>query len=133
MDEQEAEACKSQPDTSTEPDSTHPPARKSKRSTESGEARIKLIAALTKHHGYADGSSLNLEPIGNNELARLAEVAKRTASAFFKKEFHGHAKYKALCRDSPRLAAALKALNGEFQPHEFYDARTPDDLEQDDG
>jgi hypothetical protein len=32
-----------------------------------------------------------LEPIGNNELARLAGVAKRTASAFFTKEFGRHA------------------------------------------
>jgi hypothetical protein len=105
---------------------------KAKRSTERGEGRTKLIAALTKHHKYADGSCLNLEPIGNNELARLAEVAKRTASAFFGKEFQGHAKYRVLCNDTQRLVAALKALNGEFRPHEFYVARTPDEVEQED-
>jgi hypothetical protein len=106
--------------------------KKTKRSTVRGEGRAKLIAALTKHHEYADGGCLNSEPIGNNELARQADVAKRTASSFFSKEFHGHAKYQALCNDSPRLVAALKALNGEFRPHEFYDSRAPDDLEQED-
>jgi hypothetical protein len=43
-----------------------------------GEAEAKLIAALTKHHQYADGSCLNLEPVGNNELARIAEVSEST-------------------------------------------------------
>ena len=62
--------------------------KKAKRSTERGEARVKLLAALTEHHKYADGSCLNLEPIGNNELARLAEVDQSTASAFFNREFN---------------------------------------------
>jgi hypothetical protein len=102
-----------------------------KRSTERGEGRAKLIAALTKHHQYADGGCLNLEPIGNNELARLAEVAKRTASAFFDKEFQGHAKYKALCADSGRLVAALKLLNGEYAPHLLYGKNPPEKSEHD--
>ncbi|MCC7086402.1 MAG: hypothetical protein IT427_15485 [Pirellulales bacterium] len=104
---------------------------KPKRSTERGEGRVKLIAALTRHHRYADGGCLNLEPIGNNELARLAGVAKRTASAFFTHQFQGHAKYRMLCCNLPRLVAAMKALNGEFQPRDFYDARTPDKMNQD--
>src|SRR5439155_2777655 len=103
-----------------------------KRSTERGEGRVKLIAALTKHHQYADGGCLNLEPIGNNELARLAGVAKRTASAFFDKEFQGHGKYKAFCADAGRLAAALKLLNGEFAPHLLYGSNPPERLERDD-
>ena len=69
---------------------------------------------MTKHHKYADGGWLNLKPIGNNELARQAEVAKRTASEFFKREFKGHSKYRALCNDTPRLVAALKALNPDY-------------------
>ncbi len=109
---------------------TQRPEPKSKRSTERGEGREKLIAAFTKHHKYANGGCLNLEPIGNNELARLADVAKRTASAFFKKEFRGHKKYQAMCKDLPRFVAALKALNGEFRPLDFYDARTPDEVNQ---
>jgi hypothetical protein len=88
-----------------------------KRSTERGEGRAKLIAALTKHHQYADGGCLNPEPIGNNELAKAAGVSPSTASVFFDKEFKGHTNYKALCRDTRNLVAALRLLNGEFAPH----------------
>jgi len=88
-----------------------------KRSTEPGEGRVKLIAALTKHHKYADGSCLNPEPIGNNELARQVDVSVSTASKFFKEEFEGHTKYRALCGDATRLVVALKLLNQEFSPH----------------
>ncbi|MGD9719890.1 MAG: hypothetical protein AB7O59_01595 [Pirellulales bacterium] len=111
--------------------------RKSKRSTERGEGRAKLIGALTKHHKYADGSCLNLEPIGNNELARLAEVSESTASAFFNNEFNqgetgGHTVYRALCRDQGRLADSLKVLNGEFSPHHLYGRTPPGEHERDD-
>jgi len=102
------------------PDPAPAPAPGRKRSTERGEGRAKLIAALTKHHQYADGGCLNLDPVGNNQLALLAGVAKRTASAFFRKEFQGHARYKALCRDASGLVAALKFLNGEYAPHLLY-------------
>ena len=102
-----------------------------KRSSESGGARAKLIAALTKHHKYAEGGCLNLEPIGNNELARLADVAKRTASAFFNKDFDGYSRYRSLCHDTARLTASLKALNGEFRPRDFLNVRAPDELEAD--
>src|SRR5262249_43145045 len=94
--------------------------KKRKRSTERGEARTKIIAALTKHHRYADGSNLNQEPIGSNELARTASVAVSTASSFFNKTFHGHTKYQAVCRDRCKLVAVLKALNDEFSPHHLY-------------
>lgn len=97
-----------------------------KRSTERGEARAKLIAALTKHHQYADDGCLNGEPIGNNELARLAKVDRATASAFFKQEFKGHGKYRAACADSVRLVAALKLLNGEYAPHLLYGSKPPE-------
>jgi ferric-dicitrate binding protein FerR (iron transport regulator) len=60
-----------------------------KRSTERGEAEAKLIAALTKHHQYADGSCLNLDPIGNNQLAKAASVSPSTASALFDGKFQG--------------------------------------------
>jgi hypothetical protein len=92
---------------------------KAKRSTERGEGRAKLIAALTKHHKYADGSCLNLEPVGNNEIARFAGVAESTASLFFEKQFGGHAKYRAKCTDAGTLADALKAMRGEFTPAEL--------------
>jgi hypothetical protein len=98
-----------------------------KRSTERGEGRMKLIAALTKHHRYADGGCLNLEPVGNNELAKAAEVSRSTASEFFNQNFKGHAKYRALCRDSSGLVASLKLLNNEFAPHDFLYGRRPAD------
>ena len=88
-----------------------------KRSTERGEGRAKLIAALTKHHQYADGGCLNLEPIGNNQLAKAAGVSPSTASTFFNDKFQGHTKYKAHCRDAGKLVAALKLLNDEFAPY----------------
>jgi hypothetical protein len=111
--------------------SDSPTPKKPKRSTERGEGRVKLTAALTKHHKYADGGCLNLRPIGNNELARLAEVDQATASAFFKKQFKGHGKYKATCADAAQLAVALKLLNGEFAPHFLYGAKPPDEDERD--
>ncbi len=98
---------------------------KAKRSTEKGEGQAKLIAALTKHHKYADGSCLNLAPVGNNELARLAEVSESTASAFFNRQFGGHTKYRAICSDATRLVAALKLLNQEFSPHHLFGAKPP--------
>jgi hypothetical protein len=107
-------------------------AKKPKRSTERDEGRAKLIAALTKHHQYSDGGCLNLEPIGNNELAGVACVSNSTASRFFEKKFEGHTKYKALCRDAGRLAVALKLLNGEFSPHNLYGRRPADEDDRDD-
>jgi hypothetical protein len=104
---------------------------KRKRSTERGDARAKLIAALTRHHRYADGSCLNLEPIGNNELARRAEVDQATASFFFRQKFNGHGKYKAACADASVLVAALRLLNGEFPPHLLYGGKPPDEAERD--
>jgi hypothetical protein len=101
-----------------------PGPQKAKRSTEPNEARDKIIAALTQHHQYEQGSCLNQEPIGNNELARAAGVAKSTVSAFFQKEFKGRDKYRAVCRDAARLAASLRLLRGEFSPHDLY-GRTP--------
>jgi hypothetical protein len=112
---------------------TDPKSRKTKRSTAQGEGRIKLIAALTKHHKYAEGSCLNLEPIANNELARLAGVGKSTASKFFTDQFGGHPKYKGyFCKDASRLVGALKLLNQEFSPHHLYGGIPPGENEADD-
>jgi len=97
--------------------------RKRKRSTERGEGQKKLIAALAKHHRYADGGCLNPDPIGSNELAREAVVSPSTASAFFNDKFKGYAKYRVVCRDAGRLADSLKALNDDFSPHDLYGRR----------
>lgn len=106
--------------------------RKRKRSTERGEGRAKLIAALSKHHKYSDKGALNFEPIGNNELARLAGVSESTASAFFEKEFKGHAKYRAMCANKDSLLASLKLLNQEFSPHILFGALPPNESDEED-
>ncbi len=103
-----------------------------KRNTAQGDAKAKLIAALTKHHQYADGGCLNLEPIGNNKLAKMAGVSASTASAFFNEKFEGYAKYKAICRNAGKLATYLKLLNDEFAPYHLLgdassDLAAPDD------
>jgi len=97
-----------------------------KRSTERGEGRTKLIAALIAHHKYAGGSCLNPAPIGNNELAKAAAVSTSTASTFFNKEFEGHTKYRAICRDIGKLVNSLKLLSGEFSPHVLYGSEPPE-------
>jgi hypothetical protein len=89
------------------------------RSHERGEAVAKLIGALTLHHRYADGDFLNTEPVGNNQLARLARVDQWTASKFFKKQFGGHLGYKRTCADAAQLAKKLKLLNQEFSPRQL--------------
>ena len=52
-------------------------------------------------------------------------MSASTASAFFNNQFEGHTKYKAICRDSGRLSAALKLLNNEFAPRDLYGRRPP--------
>jgi hypothetical protein len=89
---------------------------KKKRSTQRGEAKAKLIAALTKYHQYADGGCLNFAPINNNELARLAGVSPGSASSFFRQQFRGYDQYRVQCRNETTLVSALKILNSEFTP-----------------
>ena len=96
-----------------------------KRSTEPGEARRKIIAALTAHHRYQDGSCLNQEPIGVNELARQADVSNSAVSEFFKAQFGGHDAYRSVCKDRDKLIAALKLLNQEFAPRHLFGRNPP--------
>jgi hypothetical protein len=130
--QQEKQAA-GEPETNEQPNIASQSVTKRKRSTERGEARMKLIAALTKHHKYEDGSCLNMQPIGNNALARMARVDQATASAIFKREFLDHGKYKVTCFDERRLAAALKLLNAEFSPHILYGAKPPGEDDHDEG
>lgn len=103
-----------------------------KRSTAKGDARAKIISELTRHHKYQDGGCLHLEPIGVRALARQADVAPASVSAFFDREYGGpeksggHKKYQVVCLDPGRLAESLKVLNGEFSPHMLY-GRNPRD------
>jgi len=110
--------------------------KKTKRSTVRGEARDKLIAALTAHHRYEDGSCLETRVIGVNELARIAEVSPSTAKVFFDREFNrgekgGHARYRALCQTPGRLAISLRALRGEIAPHLLYGRRPTSEAKRD--
>jgi hypothetical protein len=95
-----------------------------KRSTERGEARRKIIAALSAHHHYSDGGSLHLGPIGNNELAREAAVSNSTVSGFIKRVFGGRSQYRAVCKDAALLLKYLKEMNGDFPAHLLF-GRTP--------
>jgi hypothetical protein len=81
------------------------------------DSREKLVAALTKHHRYAEGGCLELEPIGVNALARLAGTSRATACRFFAQQFRGHKGYRTACRDPGTLGAALRLLNRDFPPH----------------
>jgi hypothetical protein len=113
-------------------------ATRAKKSTEKGEARAKIVGALTLHHKYKDGGCLNTEPIGVNELARLACVASGSVTRFFNNQFggaekdKGHTKYKVVCRDLGRLAESLKVLNAEFSPDELYGRNPPGEGGRDD-
>jgi hypothetical protein len=109
---------------------------KLKRSTEGGDAESKIVAELTRHHKYADGGCLNLEPIGVNELARQAGVASSTASEFFNRQFNsgenrGHSKYRVICRNAGRLADSIKALRKEFSPHDLFGRQPPNEVDRD--
>jgi len=107
-----------------------PATHKAKRSTARGEAQAKIIAALTAHHQYTNGGCSNLAPIGVRELARMAstrqaKVSAGSASAFFKKQFQGHDKYKARCNNPSELVLSLKLLNGEISPCSLFGRDPP--------
>lgn len=102
-----------------------PPGKKAKRSTQRGEAEAKIIAALTAHHQYDNGSCLNPEPVGNNQLARMARVSQSSVSDFFTRQFHGYSTYRLYCKDVARLVASLKLLNDEFSPFHLYGGSPP--------
>ncbi len=92
---------------------------KTKRSTQNGEARIKIIAALAMCHEYDGESCLRTNPVGNNELARRARAAESTVSKFFKDEFGGRDGYLRACQDVSKLIASLRVLNNELRPRNF--------------
>jgi hypothetical protein len=115
-----------------------PPTKKTKRSTERGEGRKKIIAALSKHHRYLDGSCLNLEAIGVGALAKMAGVGKATVSRFFDAEYNGgeqggHAKYRHACGNKEKLLHSLKLLRGEVRPSILFKSfGNANDLEETD-
>ena len=95
--------------------------RSGKRSTAKGEAKIKLVAALTAHHHYQNGSCLNFEPIGVRKLAEMADVGISTASDFFKKNFVSHKIYEQQIRsNNTTLIKALAWLNEDLLPNILF-------------
>jgi hypothetical protein len=105
------------------------PPTKPKRSTQPGEAREKIVGALTKWHKYESGSCLNSEPVGVRQLSRLAAVAPATVSDFFDENFErGLPEYRSICNsDVRKLADSIEALRGETTPAKLltYGRRPP--------
>jgi hypothetical protein len=100
--------------------------RGSKRSTTRGEARAKIIGALTAHHNYADGGCLNQDPISVTKLAGTSQAGKASASRFFAAIFGGHAKYRNVyCKNKHLLLTALKKLNGDYAVDELFGGTPP--------
>ena len=93
-----------------------PTRRGRKRNTKWSGAELKVIAALSKHHKYSDGSCLNQEPIALRHLASMAGVSPSAASKFLRVQFGSYAAYRDACRLSSNLAASLRLLNQEFRP-----------------
>jgi hypothetical protein len=104
-----------------ETDGSNAPAyKRQKRSTNNGDARRKIIASITLHHQYDNGSCLTTEPAQVNVLARQCRVSASTVSDFFKSQFGGHAKYRNLCMEATLIGRALMILNGEVTPKALY-------------
>lgn len=94
--------------------------KREKRGSAKGEAESKLIGALAVHHRYSDGSCLNLEPVKNNALARLAGVDQGSASHFFKKHFRGRQQYARICEDPASLSRILASLVGDMPAWKLF-------------
>jgi hypothetical protein len=94
--------------------------KREKRGSAKGEAESKLIGALALHHKYSDGSCLNLEPVKNNALARLAGVDQGSASHFFKKHFRGRPQYVRICEDPASLSRMLGSLVGDMPAWKLF-------------
>jgi len=116
------------------------PQVRTKKTTSKGDAQIKIIGALSSHHQFDGDECLNLEPIGNNELARLGEVSQSSASLFFQKQFasgdstsgEGLRKYRGACRSSYTLSLEIKRIRDELIPTELWNS-LPVDHEDDAG
>jgi hypothetical protein len=118
----DGDKAEAETDVSTQVNAEVPTSKiKRKRSTQKGDAREKLISALSLHHKYNGDGCLNWEPVGNNPLAEAAHVAKSSASAFFKKYFGGHRQYEASCRrNTQKVLWVLKSLNVDFTVDDTY-------------
>jgi hypothetical protein len=81
------------------------------------DSATKVIAALSKHHGYENGSVTNYAPATNRGLAGQYRLGGNALSRFLKerfpKEAKPHKKYEAACRDGS-LGALLMFWNREL-------------------
>ncbi|QDT39233.1 hypothetical protein [Stratiformator vulcanicus] len=87
-----------------------------------------IIAALSRHHGYDNGSLLNDEPIAVKSFADLPQndFSAASLSRFFEKHFSGYKGYKAQCVNG-KLAMTLSLLNRELPSRlASYEERDPD-------
>ena len=63
------------------------------------DSATKVIAALSRHHGYQEGgSAMNHDPATNRGLADDFELSENALSRFLKGH-GGYTKYKAACRN----------------------------------
>jgi hypothetical protein len=84
-----------------------------------GDADAKLRAALTKYHGYSNAAVTKTDPIGGNELGRLAgNVSKGSVTNFWKRHFgeDGIKAYRRACLfdGGSGLRKKLQILNGDY-------------------
>ena len=115
------------PERPSSDDATPSGTTKQKRSTINGEAHAKIVAGLTAHHKYKDGSCLEWTPVQVNKFAAHVKVSPSTVSKFFKDQFAGHKKYQTACCDPVKLAFTLRMLNGELTPRILYNSLGDDD------
>jgi hypothetical protein len=80
-----------------------------------GEAQVLLNAALVAHHKYnVDGSINCWDPIGSVELGKPMQIGGSALTAFWKKWFESHAKYKTMVtKQSKLLFPILAQLAGD--------------------
>jgi hypothetical protein len=84
-----------------------------KASVSPGEAENKLIGALCNYHEFSDDGCGNFEPVGVNELARLAGCSSSTASLFIRTNFGSLDSYKNLCSRGGEFVLSLRLLRRE--------------------
>jgi len=85
---------------------------------------IKIMAALRLHHRSSRAGELNLEPVGRNELARLAGVGNSSVDRFWEAR-GGSESYERLCLEGGwKLEGFLEKLDRPFPVQAFaFDER----------
>jgi hypothetical protein len=84
-------------------------ARPVKRNTTPGAADAAILSALCAHHQYRDGGCNNWEPIGGNQLAKLARVSGGAVTGFWKRRLKREDRDGTI--EDYRIACANQTLN----------------------